>query len=122
MSGDRPNRPSTPGNRNGKPGLKSQGFKDKPKGAGRGDGKSRGFKSHGDKPGFRPKRDDGPPRARPALPMSAPVEDTDAPPREERIAKRLARAGVASRREAEALIVDGRVSLNGKTLSSPAIN
>jgi len=41
---------------------------------------------------------------------------------EERIAKRLARAGIASRRDAEALIVDGRVKVNGKTLSSPALN
>jgi len=38
----------------------------------------------------------------------------------ERIAKRLARAGVASRREAEALIADGRVSVNGHVLDTPA--
>ena len=41
---------------------------------------------------------------------------------EERIAKRLARAGIASRRDAEALIIDGRVKVNGKTLKSPALN
>lgn len=40
----------------------------------------------------------------------------------ERIAKVLARAGVASRREAERMIEAGRVSLNGKTLTSPAQN
>jgi 23S rRNA pseudouridine2605 synthase len=40
----------------------------------------------------------------------------------ERIAKVLARAGVCSRRDAERLIADGRVSVNGKTLSSPALN
>ena len=40
----------------------------------------------------------------------------------ERIAKRLARAGVASRREAERMIEAGRVKVNGKTLSSPALN
>ncbi len=40
----------------------------------------------------------------------------------ERIAKRLARAGVASRREAEALITDGRIRVNGETLTSPARN
>lgn len=40
----------------------------------------------------------------------------------ERIAKRLARAGVASRREAESLIADGRVKVNGKVLDSPAVN
>ncbi|HSF93871.1 MAG TPA: pseudouridine synthase [Thermohalobaculum sp.] len=43
-------------------------------------------------------------------------------PEGERIAKRLARAGVASRREAERMIEDGRVSVNGKLLTSPAFN
>ena len=40
----------------------------------------------------------------------------------ERIAKVLARHGVASRREAEKIIEDGRVAVNGKTLDSPALN
>ena len=40
----------------------------------------------------------------------------------ERVAKRLARAGVASRREIERLIEAGRVALNGQVLTSPAIN
>ncbi len=40
----------------------------------------------------------------------------------ERIAKRLARAGVASRREAERMIEAGRVSVNGRVLASPALN
>ncbi|MFD1199848.1 pseudouridine synthase [Brucella gallinifaecis] len=40
----------------------------------------------------------------------------------ERIAKRLARAGIASRREAETMIAAGRISVNGKVLASPAIN
>src|SRR5690606_1505299 len=40
----------------------------------------------------------------------------------ERIAKRLARAGVASRREAEGMIAAGRVTVNGRRLSSPAFN
>jgi 23S rRNA pseudouridine2605 synthase len=40
----------------------------------------------------------------------------------ERIAKRLARAGVSSRRDAEALIAAGRVAVNGRTLTSPALN
>ncbi|MGF1553923.1 MAG: pseudouridine synthase [Paracoccaceae bacterium] len=39
----------------------------------------------------------------------------------ERIAKRLARAGVASRREAERMIADGRVKVNGRRLDSPAV-
>jgi 23S rRNA pseudouridine2605 synthase len=38
----------------------------------------------------------------------------------ERIARRLARVGVTSRREAERLIADGRVSVNGEVLTSPA--
>jgi 23S rRNA pseudouridine2605 synthase len=38
----------------------------------------------------------------------------------ERIAKRIARAGVASRREAERLIEAGRVRLNGRVLKTPA--
>lgn len=39
----------------------------------------------------------------------------------ERVAKALARAGVASRREAERLIAEGRISVNGFVLESPAI-
>lgn len=38
------------------------------------------------------------------------------------MAKALARAGVASRREVERLIEAGRVAVNGQTLSSPAVN
>ena len=38
----------------------------------------------------------------------------------ERIAKALARAGVASRREVERMIEAGRVSVNGKLLTTPA--
>jgi 23S rRNA pseudouridine2605 synthase len=40
----------------------------------------------------------------------------------ERIAKRLARAGVASRRAAEAMILAGRVAVNGQVIESPALN
>jgi 23S rRNA pseudouridine2605 synthase len=39
----------------------------------------------------------------------------------ERIAKRLARAGLCSRREAERWIAEGRVTLDGKRLDSPAV-
>ncbi len=42
-------------------------------------------------------------------------------PEGERIAKFLARAGVCSRRDAERLIEEGRVKLNGKVLDTPAI-
>src|SRR3954453_2352275 len=40
----------------------------------------------------------------------------------ERIAKVMARAGLASRRAAEAWIAAGRVSVNGAGISSPALN
>lgn len=40
----------------------------------------------------------------------------------ERIAKKMARLGLASRREAEVMIASGRVTVNGKTLASPAVN
>ncbi len=40
----------------------------------------------------------------------------------ERIAKVMARAGLASRRQAEAWIVAGRVSVNGAVINSPALN
>jgi 23S rRNA pseudouridine2605 synthase len=55
--------------------------------------------------------------------MTDPVETTTepvAPPGAARIAKVLARAGVASRREVERLIGAGRVSLNGAVLTTPA--
>ncbi len=38
----------------------------------------------------------------------------------ERIAKRIARSGLASRRDAERMIAEGRVRLNGKPLTTPA--
>ena len=44
------------------------------------------------------------------------------PPAGERIAKVIARAGLASRREAEAWIAAGRVAVNGKPVASPALN
>jgi len=40
----------------------------------------------------------------------------------ERIAKVIARAGLASRREAEAWIAAGRVAVNGAKITSPALN
>jgi 23S rRNA pseudouridine2605 synthase len=40
----------------------------------------------------------------------------------ERIAKAMARAGLCSRRDAEAWIAAGRVSVNGQALTSPAFN
>ncbi|MDZ4392634.1 pseudouridine synthase [Cypionkella sp.] len=43
-------------------------------------------------------------------------------PEGDRIAKVLSRAGVASRREAERMIELGEVSVNGKVITSPALN
>lgn len=61
--------------------------------------------------------------------MAAHGFDPNAPGREgqgeghggERVAKALARAGIASRREVEKLIEAGRVVLNGKVLKTPAV-
>ena len=40
----------------------------------------------------------------------------------ERIAKVIARAGLASRREAEAWIAAGRIAVNGEKIALPALN
>jgi 23S rRNA pseudouridine2605 synthase len=40
----------------------------------------------------------------------------------ERIAKVLARAGLASRRDAEEMVTQGRVSVNGRIINSPALD
>ncbi|QFU15725.1 pseudouridine synthase [Microvirga thermotolerans] len=70
---------------------------------------------------FRGRGGDERPR-RPAPHREAPAEAQPAEPAEERIAKVIARAGVASRRDAEAMIAEGRVTLNGTVLDSPAVN
>jgi len=50
------------------------------------------------------------------------TEDAEADDKKgERIAKRIARAGICSRRDAERLIQLGKVTLNGKVLDSPAV-
>ena len=43
-------------------------------------------------------------------------------PSGERIAKTIARAGLASRRDAEKMILAGRVHVNGTVITSPALN
>jgi 23S rRNA pseudouridine2605 synthase len=57
------------------------------------------------------------PRSR-AAPATAPAKTTEG----ERIAKVLSRAGISSRREAERLIEAGEVTVNGKIVTSPALN
>jgi len=52
------------------------------------------------------------------MPTQPPRSETR--PEGERIAKLLARAGVASRREIERMIADGRVAVGGKVLETPA--
>jgi 23S rRNA pseudouridine2605 synthase len=86
--------------------------------------------SNQDKPvrGKRPRREDTDRK-----PRSAPADDRKKPAAsgaaaEEgdgvetgRIAKILARAGVASRRDAERMVADGRIRVNGKLLDTPAV-
>ncbi|MER9686730.1 pseudouridine synthase [Mesorhizobium sp. M0139] len=71
----------------------------------------------------RPKRDFGGDRPQASggafKPRPRPAEAEEAG---ERIAKRLARAGLASRRDAEDLIAAGRVKVNNRALTSPAFN
>ncbi len=57
--------------------------------------------------------------------MTQKVDMAGKPPSEipgERIAKVMARAGLASRREAETWIAAGRVAVNGAVINSPALN
>ena len=49
-------------------------------------------------------------------------DSSDRPASGERIAKVMARAGLCSRREAEAWIAAGRVAVNGKPIASPALD
>jgi 23S rRNA pseudouridine2605 synthase len=72
-------------------------------------GPPKGGKSFG-KPGGKPFARDGKPGSK----------ADEAPKRSERIAKAMARAGIASRREVERLIGLGKVAVNGKILDTPA--
>ena len=57
-----------------------------------------------------------------AVPRQPPIADEASPAAGgERVAKALARAGVASRREVERYIAAGRVALNGRVLDTPAV-
>ena len=102
-----------------RPGGKPAGRDRKPRGAApAASGKKpfSGAKSAAAKP--EGKRQGKPFAAKPApRPASA---DTEMAP--ERISKLLARAGVASRRDVERMIMEGRVSLNGQVLDTPVVN
>ncbi|MBU3030191.1 pseudouridine synthase [Paracoccus marinaquae] len=49
-------------------------------------------------------------------------DSAEKPAEADRIAKVMARAGIASRREAERMIVEGRVTVNGTRIDSPALD
>lgn len=72
-----------------------------------------------------PKDTPSPARPKPALRRrTATAPSAAAAPAKsgDRIAKVLARAGVASRRDAERIIAEGRVAVNGKVIDSPALD
>lgn len=54
--------------------------------------------------------------------MSLKPEARNLKPSSERLAKRIARAGLCSRREAEIWIAEGRVKVGGKVIRTPAFN
>ncbi|MGI6244448.1 MAG: pseudouridine synthase [Pseudochelatococcus sp.] len=86
--------------RHDKPGFDKPRFGKRPSDARRLDG------AGGDAGRFRKPQTD----ERPEAPAAGP----------ERIAKVMARAGVASRRDAEVMIAEGRVAVNGKVIDTPA--
>ena len=94
---------------------------------GDGDGPRKPFRAEGKGPA-RPARDGDRPAVKKTFgskPRPAPAKNPDhieVVGEGERISKIMARAGVASRRDCERMILEGRVSLNGKVLDSPAIN
>ena len=69
-------------------------------------------------PDYRPPRKDRPLPRRQRLP----TEKGDKSFPGNRLAKVIARAGLASRRDAEAFITSGRVSVNGRIVDTPALN
>src|SRR5579872_4712706 len=59
---------------------------------------------------------------RPDFDKRAPREEPKPKKSGERIAKVLARAGLASRRDAEEMVTQGRVAVNGRIINSPALD
>ena len=108
------------------------------------EGGERAFKPRSSRDGERPPRAEGDRPARPRTPRDgegfgrpdrkprferdgeaprdATPESTGFAPEGERIARVMARAGLCSRRDAEEWIAAGRVSVNGRVISSPALD
>jgi 23S rRNA pseudouridine2605 synthase len=89
------------------------------RGGDRPDRKTNFDKPRFDKPGFdRPRFD----RDGEDAPRSPAAPGAGFAPEGERIARVMARAGLCSRRDAEEWIAEGRVSVNGKVITSPALD
>ncbi|MCF3641455.1 pseudouridine synthase [Rhizobium sp. TRM95111] len=111
-------------------------FKDKPKRpGGKPAGRDRKPRSGGEKPFSKGAAAKAGPGAKAAKKPSGDARTAKPAPRRaeavvaegvaqapERISKLLARAGVASRRDIERMIMEGRVSVNGKVLDTPVLN
>lgn len=85
------------------------------------------------RPGGKPPERDGKPArkfakpaasaaAKPAKGRAITADESTDGAKPERISKIMARAGVASRRDIERMILEGRVALNGKVLDTPVVN
>lgn len=104
-----------------KSGDGTRSFGDKPRGP-REDGAKR-FGDKADRPRSDKPRSDRPRTDKPRSDgggKDGKSKTTDTPLRAERIAKTMARAGIASRREVERLIGLGKVAVNGRILDTPA--
>ncbi|SIR07225.1 23S rRNA pseudouridine2605 synthase [Rhizobium sp. RU20A] len=136
---DKPKKPGAAKATGRKPGAKPGG-KSAPRSASfGGDGPRRGDKPFAGKDGSKgsyaakggsdvqkrkPRPQDGDaPRAKTSRPKAADAPVASAVNDEpQRISKVLARAGVASRRDIERMISEGRITLNGKLLDTPVVN
>ena len=88
--------------------------------------KSKGSRSHASGEGKTYKKPPANPYAKKGAPSAGPAKGpeagADGTRPGDRIAKVLARAGVASRRDCEVIIDEGRVTVNGRKVVSPALN
>ncbi|VTO14450.1 pseudouridine synthase [Brevundimonas vancanneytii] len=87
---------------------------------------ARGPRNFADKGPRKPFDKDGKPGGKPrdrvgGKPGDKSASEAKGPERTERIAKAMARAGIASRREVERLIGLGKVAVNGRILATPAV-